>query len=153
MYFVKTESRKSLKHNMGWFVKEDVKKGTIIAVYSNARIMTQDEYTNEQKNGNELIIRTGARYVDNLFIYGDKICEGDYINHSFDPNTIYHCGILFAKKDLKAGDELTADYSYFLADNEMSRFIDSETGNEVKSLPSKETLIKSAQELIDLLQN
>ncbi len=72
------------------------------------------------------------------------------MNHSFNPNLIYHCGILFAKKYISKNTELTVDYRYFLANNELSQFIDEETNKTVKGFKPDESLVSSAKEIINL---
>ena len=65
---------------------------------------------------------------------------------------LYHCGLFIAKQDIKPGDELTVNYQYFLAENGVYSFSDNETEKLVNGLPPKIALLKSAQELVQLLE-
>jgi len=152
--FYKTEVRNSGIHNKGLFILEPVKKGEIIGIMTvNCGIMTESEYQEEQEKGNEIIIMTGVRWAGKYFLYGNSICNEDYINHSEDPNMLYHCGICVALRDLYPGDELTINYKFLLAENDVYSFIDKETGKKVDGLSWREALIQSTEEFINLLRS
>jgi hypothetical protein len=63
---------------------------------------------------------------------------------------LYHCGIVFAKTDIAIGEELTVDYKYFLATNDVHAFDDRDTGQQVTGLNARDALLASARELIEL---
>ena len=150
--FIKTEIKKTIT-GKGLFSLEFVKKGSLIANFAQDAkgIITEEEYQLEQKKGNQLIIMSAIRWVDKYFLYGDYIGSEEYINHSYEPSMLYHCGICIAARDMKPGDELTVNYQYFLAENDLSSFSDHKTGKLVDGLPPKIALLKSAQELVKLL--
>jgi SET domain-containing protein len=153
MLLVKTEVRPSPIAEEGLFALEPIKKGTIVAILSyQAKIMSEDEYQMHQRNGNELIVKTAVRWVGDYFLYLDAIGHEEYINHSSDPNLLYHCGICFALRDIQPGEEMTAKYQYFLARQDVHAFVDSATGEHVDGLPPREALLKSAKELVAFLQ-
>ncbi len=152
MLYIKNELRKSKICGLGLFTLEKIKKGRIIGNFShNANVMTEEEYQKEQGIGNSLIIQSAVRWAGKLFVYNSEIGNEDYINHSDDPNILYHCGLCFALKDIDAGEELTINYRYFLAENDVGAFMDAFTGEKIDGLSSKESLLRSSQELIKLL--
>ena len=156
MMFIKTEIQETVTGTgKGLFSLEFVKKGSLIANFyeGEGEIMTEKEYQLEQKKGNQLIIMSAIRWVDKYFFSSDSIGPEEYINHSYEPNMLYHCGICLAKHNIKPGDELTVNYQYFLAENDVDSFYDRETGNLVDGLPPKVALLKSAQELVNLLED
>ena len=153
MLLVKTEVNPSSIAEEGLFALEPIKKGAIIAILGyQAKIMTEDEYQMHQRNGNELIVRTAVRWVGDHFLYLDAIGHDEYINHSSNPNMLYHCGVCFALRDIQRGEEMTADYRYFLARQDVHAFTDTDTGNHVDGLPPKEALLESARELVAFLE-
>ena len=76
-----------------------------------------------------------------------------FINHSTDPSLLYHCGISFARRNLEPGDELTIDYSLFLAEEDVEGFRDSaKVRRELTGRPPREALISSTEQLLHLLR-
>lgn len=154
MIFFKTEVKDTGTYGQGLFLLEHVKKGEIIGILTmDCGVMTEDEYQREQAVNNEIIVMTAVRWIGRYFLYGDKIGSEEYINHSKNPTMLYHCGICFATRDLFAGDELTADYKYFLAEKDVFAFDDSNTGRQVDGISGREALLSSARELIKLIEN
>lgn len=151
MLLVDVETRPSKISEVGVFSKQFIKKGTIISFFFHIKLMSEKQYQEEQSKGNIHIIKTCCRYVGSYFLYGDET-EGieEYFNHSLESNVLYHCGICFAKKDIQIGDELTLNYQYILAHNDVCRFEDSETKTLVDGLNPTQSLINSAKELLEL---
>lgn len=137
----------------GLFANEDIKSGEVIMIWTlKAFVIDENGYNEAQKSGNGLMIKTGCRFVDGIFLYTDDSPRlENYVNHSFQPNMLYHCGICFAKIDIKKGDELTADYRYILAANDANAFIDQISGKPVDGLDSQTCLIQTTRELLGLL--
>ncbi len=73
------------------------------------------------------------------------------MNHSEKPNLLYHCGILFALRNIRAGEELTVDYRYFLSPNDANPVHDTKTGKVIKGFNAKKSLRESTKELIKLI--
>lgn len=154
-----SEYRKSLVlrdspiSGVGVFANEDIKIGDVIMLWSlRAFIVNENEYNEAQKSNNQIMIQTGCRYVDSIFLYtDDKPRIENYVNHSFEPNMLYHCGICFAKTDIIKGTELTVNYKYVLAVNDANSFVDQVTGIKVDGLDSKTCLIQTTKELLELL--
>jgi len=77
-------------------------------------------YTN---NYNSILLKqTSARCCLDYFIYGNNISNEDFLNHSDDPNCIYHCGILFAIKDINPNEELTINYNLIIPKSEVNEY-------------------------------
>lgn len=154
MLLIETEVKNSSISGRGLFSRQSVKKGEVVAILTHScPTMSERQYQNEQEKGNEVIIMTAVRWVGDLFAYGDSIGPEEFINHSFDPSMLYHAGICFATRDIAPGDELTADYRFFLAENDVYRFTDAETGKLVDGLGPKRALADSATALVRLLED
>ena len=152
MLYVKTEVRESKLHNLGLYLMEPVKKGTVILIANSSGIITEIEYQSEQAKDNKLISMTAVRLLGRSFIYGDSIGNEEYINHSETPNMLYHCGICLAARDIAPGEELTVDYKYFLAEQDVYAFNNAETGKIVDGIHPAEAFIQSAEEVLALLK-
>ncbi len=153
MLYIKTGVGPSALAKQGLFAKEDVPKGKIVANFGHgASVLTEEEYQREQERGNELIIMSGVRWVGRYFLYNERIGPEEYINHSFFPNLLYHAGACFAAQDIRRGDELTADYRFFLAENDVNAFIDVTTGRKVDGFSAEEALLRSGRALVELLE-
>jgi hypothetical protein len=144
----------------GLFAMTDIPCGAIVGdfVYK-CELLTEEEYEEAQRNGDRLVLRRAVRSVGPRFVYGTWSTEGappaflneDYMNHSENPNLLYHCGILFARREITAGEELTADYKYLLGVDDATSFVDTETGKRISGLVSTEALRQSTHELLALL--
>lgn len=153
MLFVDAEVRESRIAGSGLFLRSSVKKGAVVSIHGvDAKLVTQAEYQEEQRKGNDLAVRSGVRWVGRYFLYAKAMPVESYINHSDDPTLLYHCAISFARTDMKPGDELTIDYRTFLAEDDVEGFEDMATGRMLFGLPPKEALLKSSTELVKLLQ-
>lgn len=150
---VKAAARDSAIAGRGLFVEQAVSKGTVVSLHAaDSVVLTEQEYQHEQRIGNELAIRTGIRWVGPYFLCAKEARPEAFINHSKDPSLLYHCGISFARRDLKPGDELTIDYSLFLAAEDVESFRDSAEEASVTGLPPKDALASSTEQLLRLLQ-
>jgi SET domain-containing protein len=151
MFLYKVETRESAIAGRGVYAMEAVPEGAVIGLFNqNTLIMTEAEYQDAQRRGEQLVIQSAVRLIGDYFVYNSEFTDEEYINHSETPNMLYHCGILFANKPIAVGDELTVDYKYFLATNDVCGFDDRDTGEEVTGLSAREALLQSARELIEL---
>jgi len=136
----------------GLFTREPVRKGTVVSIHAvDSVVVTEEQYQEEQRKGNELAIRTGIRWVGKYFLYAKEIRPEAFINHSTNPSLLYHCGISFARRDLQPGDELTIDYSLFLAEDDVESFSDSAKEAPVTGLPPKQALLVSTEQVLRML--
>lgn len=152
MRYTELEAKPSNRHGLGVFARESISKGTLIANWGiNAPTISESEYQRRQAEGDQLIIKTAVRWVGDTFLYCDEVADMDYINHSHDPNVLYHCGLLYANRDIESGTELMVDYRLFLAENDVGAFRDKITGEMVDGFPPRVALQRSCQGLLDLL--
>lgn len=73
-----------------------------------------------------------------------------FLNHSFEPNGLWHLGFVFAARDLDAGEELTIDYRHLLPEGEPEAFRDAATGREIIGFSWAESLASSSRALAAL---
>jgi SET domain-containing protein len=155
MLRVETEVKASTIQGLGLFAVEFIPKGKLIAIFPyGAEILSEDEYQNEQRAGNEVIIWSAVRWIGDYFLTGDEIGKEERINHSSDPTMLYHCGLCFAYRDIKQGEELTVDYRHFLAIDDVNSFDDSMVNGAPKidgEDPTK-LLVESAEEIVKLFK-
>jgi SET domain-containing protein len=152
MLFIQAAVEDSAISGKGLFVREPVRKGTVVSIHAvDSVVVTEERYQEEQRKGNELAIRTGIRWVGKYFLYAKENRPEAFINHSTNPSLLYHCGISFARRDLQPGDELTIDYSLFLAEEDVESFSDSAREAQVTGLPPKGALLASTEQLLRLL--
>ncbi len=92
----------------GIFAREAVPAGTTVAAFGGSVVDRAELYTLDDE------VRTHALQIDDdLFIASfPPFDDGDYVNHSCDPN----CGIvgsvlLVTMRDVRAGEELCFDYA------------------------------------------
>ncbi len=150
--FVNAEVRDSGLAGKGVFTAEPARKGTIVGCFTlGSAVATEAEYVRACAERRNPLMRTGTRYVGHYFTYGNEAASYTCMNHSFDPTLLLHCGTLFARRDLVGGEELTIDYRYALDDTDVGVYADAETGTEIRGFPAKETLLRAARELIDLI--
>jgi len=154
LLYIKTWKGPSNLAREGLFAREDVGKGGIVANFvEDAVVLTEKEYQLEQKNGNELVIMSGVRWIGGYFLCKKKIGHEEYINHSFGPNLIYHMGVCFAARRIRSGEELTADYRFFLAENDVNAFTDVTTGRRVDGFSAEEALYRSARAVVAIMES
>lgn len=75
-----------------------------------------------------------------------------YINHSFEPNGLWHLGFVFALDDLQAGTELTIDYRFLIKEGETPGFRDALTNQEIRGFSWQESLRHSTRQLQDIME-
>ncbi len=142
----------------GLYAGEPIKKGEIVMVWMAEAFLTKENiYNAEQNAGNKQMIATSARYVGDLFLYTNfgPTCDRyeNYINHSFNPNILYHCGVCFALTDIQIDEELTTDYTYLLSENEQDVFVDLASQREVRGISWHKCLAKTTAQLSTLLSD
>ena len=149
---------KKYKDQLGAFVTKKIKKGSIIFIYtdpSHAMTIKETDLIQLLKEKDQRAILTGCRFIYDEFIMDEilpeKLPKSYYINHSFKPNVLYHCGIGFALRDIEKDEMLTVNYEYLLSETDFENFIDWETGKVVKGLSGLESLTRSTEELLRLL--
>ena len=151
--------KKSPISGIGVFAGEDFKKGEIVLLFCiDCKLISVSDYNEEQKKGNSLMIKTGCRFIDGIFLYTDDDTEDNprvenYINHSFEPNILYHAGVCFANKNISVNDEITIDYRYLLAKGDYGSFVDVNTGRKVDGVDSLTCIRETSAQLVELYKN
>ncbi len=74
-----------------------------------------------------------------------------HLNHSFDPNGLWHIGFVFARRDINPGEEITIDYRHILGPGVEEPFLDAMTGRPIIGLDWASSARETAAELIGLL--
>lgn len=150
--FIRMEVRDSTIFGKGCFAGEPVAKGMIVCCFtSGARIITEEEYLDACRREDLPLMRTGTRYAGKYFTVGNAHEPYTFINHSFEPNLLCHCGVVVARRALDAGEELTLDYRYLIDETDIGIYNDAGTGREIRGFRAKETLLRTAREMIELI--
>jgi len=92
-----------------------------------------------------------ARWFEDRYTLSPDWPDECYINHSFQPNGLWHLGFVFALANLPPGTEITVDYRHLLAPDESEDFADSATGEMIIGLSWSESLASSTRALVALL--
>ena len=151
--FVEAEVRESGIFGKGLFVTGPVRKGTIVCCFTlGSRVITEEQFVRACEEGDRHITRTGTRYVGKYFTVGNEDQPYTFINHSYSPNLLCHCGIVVARRDLKPGEELTLDYRTLIDPTEVATYDDAVTGRRILGFPARETLLRTAREFIELVE-
>ena len=150
--FISTEVRPSTIFGQGLFATQPVKKGTIVCCFtSGARIITEEQYLQGIRDETHEIVRTGTRYAGKYFTVGNEHQPYTFLNHSFEPNLLCHCGVVLALRDLAAGEELTLDYRTLIDATDEGIYRDAGTGEWIRGFSAQETLLRTAKQLVDLV--
>ncbi len=65
------------------------------------------------KDTDRRLSHRGIQYSKHMFLEPKRYSLGFYLNHSCNPNSFVNGKALFARKTIKPGEEITADYSLF----------------------------------------
>lgn len=152
MITVPTSVKSSPISNRGLFTDVEIPKGSIVGLLPyQTKLISESAYQKGQYEGDKVISMTGVRWVGDYFIVGDEITNEEYLNHSDNPNLLYHCGILISLKRIHANEELTVNYELFLAEDDVLSFTNTESGRKIDGLSGISSLKKSCTELLQLL--
>ena len=152
--FVKTEVRETGVYGKALYAAEPIRKGTIVCSFTlGADITTEDEYVRAVAENRQPITRTGTRYGGRYYTYGNVDAPYNFVNHSFKPNLLCHCGVVLALRDIAPGEELTLDYRTLIDPTDVGLYNDAVTGREIRGFTARETLLRTARELIALVES
>ena len=152
--FVRVEVRPSGIFGQGCFAAEPIRRGTIVCCFTaGARVITEAEYLDACRREDLPLMRTGTRYVGKYFTVGNEDQPYTYINHRFEPNLLCHCGVVVARADIGPGEELTLDYRTLIDHTDVGIYSDAATGQEIRGLRARETLLRTAREMIALVES
>ena len=150
--YVATEVRASTIFGRGLFATEPIGRGRIICFFAiNAQVITEKRFLEAVVKDEHMIVRTGTRYAGEYFTVGNESEPYTFINHSFEPNLLCHCGMVIARQAISAGEEMTLDYRTLVDDTDIGTYRDAQTGREIRGFSARETLLRTARELIDIV--
>jgi uncharacterized protein len=94
------------------------------------------------------------RHVEHVYFAArdDLRTATDFLNHSFDPNILWHLGCYFTARDVAVGDELTVDYRVILAPGWQPDLVDGHSRRPIEPLPWREAVIQSGEQLVALMR-
>lgn len=96
-------------------------------------------------------MHTSVRWFEDRYTLAPDWPDECYVNHSFEPNGLWHLGFVFAARDLGAGEELTIDYRHLLAPGQEETFRDARSGAPIVGLSWRESLAATTRALMVLL--
>lgn len=76
----------------------------------------------------------------------------DFLNHSANPNVLWHLGFYFSRKKINVGDELFVDYQHLMDPLWNSPFKDSVTNQPFNGSEWRKALLNSTRQLVQLLE-
>lgn len=110
------EVRESGSSGRGSFARAPIRAGEIVTIWGGQVFSTDDVAAGKTKKG------TVAAIAENLVMAspaGAPDAEDQFLNHSCDPNVWLQDAVtLVARRDIAAGEELTADYVLWEYDEE-----------------------------------
>jgi hypothetical protein len=122
----------------GLFLTAPVKRGTLMVAPDDIkRVYTYQEI--EQFDRNSIEYQSYIRWFENGYTICPEWTDECYINHSFDPNGLWHLGFVFATRDIPAGAEMTMDYRHLTHEGDDAGFLDSVTGKPIIGMAWKES--------------
>jgi SET domain-containing protein len=88
----------------GLFAQRDYKKGSVLLMVHGVRIDADDKR----------LTHRAVQVSKYSFVEPARFSGIWYLNHSCEPNAYINMKTLFARRDIKKGEEITADYSLFI---------------------------------------
>jgi hypothetical protein len=133
----------------GLFVAEAVAAGRIvIAPDAIPETLRWDQVRAHPAGADALA--ASVRWFEDRFTVSLDWPDECYVNHSFEPNGLWHLGFVFAARALQPGDELTIDYRHLLPEGEAEAFADADSGAAIVGFSWAESLARSTRELAAL---
>lgn len=152
--FVQTEVRESGVYGNALFAAELIRRGTIVCSFTlGSGVTTEDDYVRAVAENRQPVKRTGTRYCGRYFTFGNVDANFNFVNHSFDPNLLCHFGVVLALRDIAAGTEMTLDYRSLIDTTDVGLYHDAVTGREIRGHAARETALRTARELIALVES
>ena len=151
---IQTETRPSTVPgaDLGIFALEDVGRGKFIGMDfpSTRKVCAGSDIPKLP----EEIRRYSWRLIEHVnFEAHDPRAPTDFLNHSFDPNILWHLGFYFTRKKIRTGDELFVDYRHPYSPGWWNgRLTDGATGREIDGMEWRQALARSCRQLLDLLE-
>lgn len=152
--FVQTEVRETGVYGKALCAAQAIRKGTIVCSFTlGCDVTTEDQYVRAVAENRQPLTRTGTRYCGKYFTYGNVDAPYTFVNHSFKPNLLCHCGVVLALRDIAPGEEMTLDYRTLIDATDVGLYNDAVTGREIRGHSARETLLRTARELVALVES
>ena len=126
----------------GLFLEQAVTRGSVIVAPTEIRNVHLLSRAHLETMPPELQ-STSIRWFEDYCTVDPDWNDECYINHSFEPNALWHLGFVFALADLHAGAELTIDYRMLISEGDTPGFNDAHTGREIRGFSWQESLQRS----------
>jgi hypothetical protein len=150
---IQAEVRESTIFGKGLFPLEPVAKGKIVCFFAiGAQVITEERFLAAVAKGEHRIVRTGTRYAGKYFTIGNEHEPYTFLNHSFEPNLLCHCGIVIARRSIPTGEELTLDYRTLIDDTDVGTYADAATGQTIRGFSAAETFARTAREFAAIIE-
>ena len=109
------EKRNSNAHGRGIFAKADIRKDERLAIFGGKVMLIDEMYQLPE------VMQGYTMQIEERFVLGPASTipeDTDFFNHSCDPNCGFNGQVfLVAMRDIKAGDEITFDYSMTVSES------------------------------------
>ena len=152
--YVNCQVRPSPIFGKGLFAAEPISRGKIVCFFPiGAQVIDEARYLAAIRNEEQSIVRTGTRYAGKYYTIGNETEPYTFLNHSFEPNLLCHCGTVLARRDIAVGEEMTLDYRTLVDDSDIGTYRDATSGQEIRGHSARQTLLQTARELIDLIES
>jgi hypothetical protein len=94
------------------------------------------------------------RHVEHICFVGGRgePTATAFLNHSFEPNVLWHVGCYFARRDIAPGDELFLDYSALIDPLWGGRITDSAGGKKLEGVEWRRALLDTCRSLTEVLE-
>lgn len=134
----------------GVFVTESVARGRIlVAPDAIPRVYRWDEVM--AMPDRDAALAASVRWFEDRFTVSPEWPDECYLNHSFEPNGLWHLGFVFAARDLAVGEEVTVDYRHLLGEGQEEGFRDAVSGRAIVGWSWQESLSLSTRDLAGLI--
>ena len=133
----------------GLFLDEPLARGRVIIAPDNVHTVWPESRL-RQYPADSIEAESSVRWFEEHYSLTPEWSDECYVNHSFQPNALWHLGFVFALADLAAGVEVTMDYRLVIGSGEAMPFRDSTTGQAIVGLPWEQSLAQSTSRLAAL---
>ena len=150
--YIKAQIAPSTIFGQGLFASEPVPQGKIVCFFCiNAQLIDEKRFLQAVASNEQPMVRTATRQAGKYYTHGNENEPYTFINHSFTPNLLCHVGTVIARRDIAPREELTLDYRTLIDDTDVGVYRDAISGKEIRGFSAKETLLRTARELIEII--
>lgn len=133
----------------GLFLDQPLARGRVIIAPDKVHTVWPESRL-RQFPADSIEAESSVRWFEDQYSLTPEWSDECYVNHSFQPNALWHLGFVFALEDLAAGIEVTMDYRLVIGSGEEMPFRDAATGQSIVGLPWAQSLARSTALLAEL---